>query len=95
MPESTETPPPPAAVPRPLLMVEDLASYLNLSTRGARQVLERGDLPGFHIGMGWYLRREEFDAAVAAKAAEGRRDPDVAVRFLLGLPAARKPRRKP
>jgi len=86
---------PPSPSPLPLLTVEDLASYLSLSARGARQILERGDLPGFRIGRRWYLRREDFDAAVAERAAARRRDPEAAVRMLRGLPGPRKPRRKP
>jgi len=84
-----------ASPPLPLLTVEDLASYLSLSARGARQVLERGDLPGFRIGKRWYVRREDLDTAVAKKAARGRRDPEAAVRILRGLPTSRKARRKP
>jgi len=87
--------PPPTASHRPLLTVEDLASCLSLSARGARQVLERGDLPGFRIGRRWYLRREDLEATVAARAAASRRDPDAAVRILRGLPGPRKARRKP
>jgi excisionase family DNA binding protein len=85
----------PAVSPSPLLTVSDLASYLSLSARGARQVLERRDLPGFRIGKRWYVRREDLDAAVAAKAARSRRDPEAAVRILRGLPGSRKARRKP
>ena len=81
--------------PPPLLTVEDLASYLSLSARGARQVLERGELPGFRVGRKWFLRREDLDAAIAEKVAAGRRDPDAAVRILRGLPGSRKARRKP
>jgi excisionase family DNA binding protein len=85
----------PPVRPHPLLTVSDLASYLSLSARGARQVLERGDLPGFRIGKRWYVRREDLDTSVAEKAALGRRDPEAAVRILRGLPASPKVRRKP
>ena len=84
-----------ASPPLPLLTVEDLASHLSLSARGARQVLERVDLPGFRIGKRWYVRREDLDTAVAKMASHGRRDPEAAVRTLRGLPASPKARRKP
>ncbi len=86
MPDALETPTGPA----PLLTVEDLAAYLSLSARGAREILQRGELPGFRVGRRWYLRREDLDAAVADKAAGQRRNRDAAVRILRGLPVARR-----
>lgn len=83
----------PPVRPAPLLTVEDLASYLSLSARGARQVLERGELPGFRIGRRWFVRASDLDAAVAEKVSAHRRDQDAAVRILRGLPASRKARR--
>jgi excisionase family DNA binding protein len=77
------------------LTAGDLAEMLGLTVRGARLVLERGELPGFQVGRRWFLRREDLDAAIAEKVAEHRRDPDAAVRILRGLPGSRKARRKP
>ena len=81
--------------PRPLLTVEDLASYLSLSARGAREILQRGELPGFRIGRRWFVRTQDLDAAVAEKVASHRRDRDAAVRLLRGLPAAERAKESP
>jgi excisionase family DNA binding protein len=75
------------------LTVEDLAALLGITPRGARLVLERGELPGFRLGRRWYLRREDLDRAIAEKVAEQRRDRDAAARILRGLPAKRAPRK--
>lgn len=74
---------------KPLLTVEDLAALLGLSARGARLVLERGDLPGFRIGRRWYLRQAELDQAIDRKVEESRRDREAGARVLRGLPARR------
>jgi len=83
------------AIPEPgrFLTVEDLAGLLGISARGARLVLERGDLPGFRLGRRWYLRREDLDHAIAEKVASQHRDRDAAARILRGLPARRAPRK--
>ena len=83
----------PAGTPPHLLTVEDLASLLGLSHRGARHVLERGELPGFRLGRRWYLRREDLDAVAAEKVAEQRKDRENAARLLHGLRARRAARR--
>jgi hypothetical protein len=62
--------------PRPLLQVEDLAVLLGLSPRGARLVLERGELPGFRIGRRWFVRPADLEAAIARKIEENRGGPD-------------------
>jgi excisionase family DNA binding protein len=84
----------PPVRPEPLLTVDDLARYLSLSPRAARQVLERGVLPGFRIGKRWYVRPLDLEEAVARMAGAAPRDPDAAVRLLRGLPA-RTPARPP
>ena len=91
MPDALETPTGPA----PLLTVENLASYLSLSARGAREILQRGELPGFRVGRRWYVRQEDLDAAVATKVSDGRRDRDAAVRLLRGLPVAERAKESP
>ena len=60
---------------RPLLTVDDLAALLGLSPRGARLVLERGELPGFRLGRRWYLRSADLDAAIELKVEERRAAP--------------------
>jgi excisionase family DNA binding protein len=80
-----------ARLPR-LLTVEDLASLLGITPRGARLVLERGELPGFRLGRRWYVRQEEFDRAIDRKVEEGRRDRDAGARALRGLPARKASR---
>ena len=92
------TGPSPIALPdagarlRPLLTVEDIAALLGITLRGARLVLERGELPGFRLGRRWYLRQNEFDEAIDKKVKEGRRDRDAGARVLRGLPARKAPR---
>lgn len=87
-----EKTPPPASQPNPFLTVEDLASLLGISARGARLVLERGDLPGFRLGRRWYLRREDLDRAIAEKIANQHQDREAAARLLRGLPVRKTPR---
>jgi excisionase family DNA binding protein len=72
------------------LSAADLAEMLGLTVRGARLVLERGELPGFRVGRRWYLRPADLDAAVAEKVAAHRRDRDAAVRILRGVPGTRR-----
>jgi len=82
-------------LPAPLLTVESLAALLGLSPRGARRVLERGELPGFRLGRRWFVRPQDLEDALAGKVAAQERDRegtrDAALRILRGLPAARKP----
>lgn len=91
MPDALETP----TCPAPLLTIEDLAQFLSISPRGAREILHRGELPGFRVGRRWYLRREDLVASVADKVAGQRRDRDAAVRLLRGLPVARRAQESP
>ena len=77
----------------PYLTVEQLARMLGLSNRGARLVLERGELPGFRLGRRWYVRRDELDRAIDRKVAEGRQDREAAARALRGLPVKKAPRK--
>jgi len=78
---------------RPFLTVEMLADFLGVTPRGARLVLERGELPGFRVGRRWYLRREDLDTTVAEKVAGQREKRQDAARLLRGLPARRAARR--
>ena len=78
--------------PVALLTIDDLASMLGITTRGARLVLERGELPGFRLGRRWYLRAADLDAAIVEKVAARRREREVAARVLRGLPAQKVPR---
>jgi len=78
-------PPPPAVAP--FLTAEDVGAVLGITPRGARLLLERGELPGFRLGRRWYLRPEDLAAAVAAKVGDRRRERDLGVRLLRGLPA--------
>lgn len=81
--------------PRPLLTVDDLASLLGLSPRGARQVLERGELPGFRVGRRWFVRPQDLDAAFVEKVEAHRRNREAAVRILRGISRPRRARRSP
>lgn len=80
----------PPVRPAAFLNVKDVALLLGVTVRGARLVLERGELPGFRVGRRWYVRREDLDAAVAEKVAAGHRDRDAAVRVLRRVPDARR-----
>lgn len=76
----------------PLVTVADLASMLGITARGARLLLERGELPGFRLGRRWYLRAADLDAAIAEKVAARQGEREAAVRVLRGLPARKRPR---
>lgn len=96
-PPRTSTPPtsdsPPPAVAR-FLTAEDVGAVLGITSRGARLLLERGELPGFRLGRRWYLRPEDLDRAVAGKIADRRLTRDAGLRVYRGLPAlprGRKP----
>lgn len=78
----------PPVRPAAFLNVKDVARLLGLTPRGARLVLERGELPAFRVGRRWYLRAADLDAAVAEKVTQGSRDRDAAVRILRGVPTA-------
>ncbi len=86
-------PPAPAPVPR-FLTSEDLGRVLGITSRGARLLMERGELPAFKLGRKWYLRPEDLDNAVAGMVADRRLARDTGVRVYRGLPAlprGRKP----
>jgi len=85
----------PPVRPAALLNVRDVALLLGLTARGARLVLERGELPGFRVGRRWYLRASDLDAAIAQKVTEGHRDREAAVRILRGVPDARRAEESP
>ena len=93
LPPPAPAPAPVAAAPAPrFLTAEDLGQVLGITSRGARLLLERGELPGFRLGRRWYLRPEDLAAAVASKVADRRRERDLGVRLLRGLRA--RPRRR-
>jgi excisionase family DNA binding protein len=45
-----------------LLSVEDLAEYLQLSTKTVYRMLRRGDIPCYRVGNQWRFRKEAIDA---------------------------------
>jgi excisionase family DNA binding protein len=79
----------PPVRPSAFLNVMDVAHLLGVTARGARLVLERGELPGFRVGRRWFVRAADLEAAIAEKVAAHRRDREAAVRILRGVPAAR------
>jgi len=84
-----------AGFPAPLLTVPDVACLFGVTLRGARLVLERGELPGFRVGRRWFIRPQDLDAAIAEKVAAHRRDRGAAVRILRGVPPARRAEESP
>jgi len=82
---STARAPGPAAEPRKLLTVEDLAAMLGITTRGARLVCERGEIPAFRLGRRWYCRAEVLEDFFRAKEVEHRRDREATARLLRGI----------
>ena len=44
-----------------LLTVEDLADYLQLSTKTIYRMLRRGQLPCYRVGNQWRFRKEVID----------------------------------
>lgn len=79
----------------PLLTVQDLARVLGVTPRGARLVLERGELPGFRIGRRWYVRAQDLDRAIGEKVTSHSRDRAAAVRILRGVPGAQRAKESP
>ena len=45
-----------------LLTVEDLAEYLQLSTKTIYRMLRRGQLPCYRVGNQWRFRKSTIDA---------------------------------
>ncbi len=45
----------------PALTIKELAKYLNVTERTIYNLLERGELPGFKVGVNWRFRREDID----------------------------------
>ena len=43
------------------LTIKELAKYLNVTERTIYNLLERGELPGFKVGVNWRFRREDID----------------------------------
>lgn len=43
------------------LTTKELAEYLNVTERTIYNLLERGELPGFKVGVNWRFRREDIN----------------------------------
>ena len=61
-----------------LLTVDDLAAYLQVSTKTIYRMLRRGQLPCYRVGSLWRFRKEAIDRWLAdeggvAEAAEEKR----------------------
>jgi integrase len=69
----------------------DLAIAEAMTTRAARLVLERGELPGFKVGRRWYVRPEALDAFIRTMET----DPFVGEGEIRKLLAAASPRLRP
>lgn len=84
---------PPAQLPG-VADVDEVARWLGISPRGARKLLERGDLPSFKLGKRWLCRVVDVEAAlerkIQAAAEERTAGEDLAVRTLRGLGTRRR-----
>lgn len=91
--EVAEGQPAPSGLPR-LFGAEDVAAWLGISTRGARKLLERGDLPSFKLGKRWLCRVVDVEAALQRKIQEAAEErtagEDLALRTLRGLGSHRR-----
>lgn len=76
---------PEAGAPR-LLTVEDLGRMLSIGPRGARKMLERGEIPSLRLGRRLYVRPADLEAHLAAlvEREKAKRSPEAA-RILRGL----------
>lgn len=74
--------------------VEDVARWLGLGERGARKLLERGDLPSFKLGKRWFCRVADVEAALQRKIQEASEErtasEDLALRTLRGIASRRR-----
>lgn len=57
-----------------LLTVEDLAEYLQLSTKTIYRMLRRGQLPCYRVGNQWRFRRETIDTWLEDERKTGEAD---------------------
>ncbi len=44
-----------------VLTIKQIAEYLNVTERTIYNLLQRGELPGFKVGMAWRFRKEDID----------------------------------
>ena len=44
-----------------VLTIKQIAEYLNVTERTIYNLLQRGELPGFKVGMAWRFRIEDID----------------------------------
>ncbi len=44
-----------------VLTTKQIAEYLNVTERTIYNLLQRGELPGFKVGMAWRFRIEDID----------------------------------
>jgi hypothetical protein len=80
---------PDVEIPR-LLTVEDIGRMLSIGPRGARKVLERGEIPSLRLGGRLWVRLEDLEARLSelVKVERERRSVDPG-RILRGLSARR------
>lgn len=48
-------------MPEPTLTIKELAKYLSVTERTIYNLLERGELPRFKVGVNWRFRKEDID----------------------------------
>ena len=44
-----------------VLTIRQIAEYLNVTERTIYNLLQRGELPGFKVGVAWRFRKEDID----------------------------------
>ena len=44
-----------------VLTIKQIAGYLNVTERTIYNLLQRGELPGFKVGVAWRFRKEDID----------------------------------
>ncbi len=44
-----------------VLTIKQIAEYLNVTERTIYNLLQRGELPGFKVGVAWRFRKEDID----------------------------------
>ncbi|UCD84428.1 MAG: helix-turn-helix domain-containing protein [Deltaproteobacteria bacterium] len=45
----------------PALTTKQIAEYLNVTERTIYNLLQRGELPGFKVGVSWRFRKDDID----------------------------------
>ncbi len=44
-----------------VLTIKQIAEYLHVTERTIYNLLQRGELPGFKVGVAWRFRKEDID----------------------------------